>query len=134
MVKNMKIYDTYRSAITIATVDGAIIEDVEIDGVESIHTGNPIFLRTGTRHTRDDQKPILRNIVIKNMYAEVPLEKPDAGYSYEGPVEDLPRNVCPSIIAGVPGIRIENVPQLVPVENARNRATMNMIIGRRIFT
>lgn len=107
--KNIKIYDTYRSAITIATVDGATIEDVEFDGIESIHTGNPIFLRTGTRHTRDDQKPYLRNITIKNMYAEVPLEKPDAGYSYEGPVEDLPRNVCPSIIAGVPGIRIENV-------------------------
>ena len=107
--KNMKIYDTYRSAITIATVDGAVIEDVEIDGVESIHTGNPIFLRTGTRHTRDDQKPVLRNIVIKNMYAEVPLDKPDAGYSYEGPVEDLPRNVLPSIIYGNPDIKIENV-------------------------
>ena len=107
--KNIKIYDTYRSAITIATVDGATIEDVEIDGIESIHTGNPIFLRTGTRHTRDDQKPILRNIVIKNMYAEVPLDKPDAGYSYEGPVEDLPRNVLPSIIYGNPDIRIENV-------------------------
>ena len=107
--KNIKIYDTYRSAITIATVDGATIEDVEIDGIESIHTGNPIFLRTGTRHTRDDQKPYLRNIVIKNMYAEVPLDKPDAGYSYEGPVEDLPRNVCPSIIYGNPDIKIENV-------------------------
>ena len=107
--KNIKIYDTYRSAITIATVDGATIEDVEIDGIESLHTGNPIFLRTGTRHTRDDQKPILRNIVIKNMYAEVPLDKPDAGYSYEGPVEDLPRNVLPSIIYGNPDIKIENV-------------------------
>ncbi|MCR5463437.1 MAG: glycoside hydrolase [Bacteroidales bacterium] len=107
--KNMKIYDTYRSAITIATVDGATIEDVEIDGVESIHTGNPIFLRTGTRHTRDDQVPYLKNIVIKNMYAEVPLDKPDAGYSYEGPVEDLPRNVLPSIIYGNPNIKIENV-------------------------
>ncbi len=107
--RNIKIYDTYRSAITIATVDGATIENVEIDGVESIHTGNPIFLRTGTRHTRDDQKPILRNIVIKNLYAEVPLDKPDAGYSYEGPVEDLPRNVLPSIIYGNPDIKIENV-------------------------
>ncbi|MBO6248545.1 MAG: glycoside hydrolase, partial [Bacteroidales bacterium] len=107
--KNIKIYDTYRSAITIATVDGATIEDVEIDGIESIHTGNPIFLRTGTRHTRDDQKAYLKNIVIKNMYAEVPLDKPDAGYSYEGPVEDLPRNVLPSIIFGNPDIKIENV-------------------------
>ena len=100
---------TYRSAITIATVDGAQIEDVEIDSLRSIHTGNPIFLRTGTRHVNEGHTAFLKDIVIKNMYAEVPLDKPDAGYSYEGPVEDLPRNVCPSIIAGLPGLRIENV-------------------------
>ena len=107
--KNMTIFDTYRSAITIATVDGAQIEDVEIDSLRSIHTGNPIFLRTGTRHVNEGHTAFLKDIVIKNMYAEVPLDKPDAGYSYEGPVEDLPRNVCPSIIAGLPGLRIENV-------------------------
>lgn len=107
--KNITIFDTYRSAITIATVDGAKIEDVVIDSLKSINTGNPIFLRTGTRHTRENNEPCLKDIVIKNVYAEVPFDKPDAGYSYEGPVEDLPRNVCPSIIAGVPEIRIQNV-------------------------
>ena len=107
--KNMTIFDTYRSAITIATVDGAQIEDVEIDRLKSLNTGNPIFLRTGTRNVNDGQQAYLKDIVIKNMYAEVPLDKPDAGYSYEGPVEDLPRNTCPSIIAGLPGLRIENV-------------------------
>ncbi len=107
--RNITIFDTYRSAITIASVDGARIEDVEIDSLRSIHTGNPIFLRTGTRNTNPSQEPCLKDIVIKNMYAEVPLDKPDAGYGYEGPVEDLPRNVCPSIIAGLPGLRIENV-------------------------
>ncbi len=107
--RNITIFDTYRSAITIASVDGARIEDVEIDSLRSIHTGNPIFLRTGTRNTNPSQEPCLKDIVIKNMYAEVPLDKPDAGYGYEGPVEDLPRNVCPSIIAGLPGLRVENV-------------------------
>lgn len=107
--KNMTIFDTYRSAITIATVDGAQIEDVEIDSLKSLNTGNPIFLRTGTRNVNGSQVPCLKDVVIKNMYAEVPFDKPDAGYSYEGPVEDLPRNVCPSIIAGLPGLRIENV-------------------------
>ena len=107
--RNITIFDTYRSAITIASVDGAQIEDVEIDSLRSIHTGNPIFLRTGTRNVNAGQQAYLKDIVIKNMYAEVPLDKPDAGYGYEGPVEDLPRNVCPSIIAGLPGLRIENV-------------------------
>ena len=105
--KNVYIYDTYRSAITIATVDGAQIEDVEIDGVQSINTGNPIFIRTGSRRAGDN--PYMKNIVIKNVYAEVPFDKPDAGYMYEGPVEDLPRNVCASGIQGIPGMPIENL-------------------------
>ena len=105
--KNVYIYDTFRSAITIATVDGAQIEDVVIDGVQSINTGNPIFIRTGSR--RAGENPYMKNIVIKNVYAEVPFDKPDAGYMYEGPVEDLPRNVCPSGIQGIPGMPIENL-------------------------
>ncbi len=105
--KNITIYDTYRSAITIASVDGASIEDVEIDGVRSINTGNPIFLRFGSR--REGAAPCLKDIVIKNVYAEVPFDKPDAGYMYEGPVEDLPRNVCASGIQGSPNLRIQNV-------------------------
>ena len=105
--KNIYIYDTYRSAITIATVDGAQIEDIEIDGVKSIHTGNPIFIRTGSRRPGDN--PYMKDIVIKNVYAEVPFDKPDAGYMYEGPVEDLPRNVCPSGIQGIPGMPIQNI-------------------------
>jgi hypothetical protein len=51
----------------------------------------------------------MRNIVIKNVYAEVPLEKPDAGYNYEGPIEDLPRNISPAGIVGLADIPIENV-------------------------
>lgn len=106
--KNMTIFDTYRSAFTVASVDGGLVEDVEIDGLRSIHTGNPIFIRTGNRNT-GKVTPCLKDIVIKNVYAEVPFTKADAGYNYEGPVEDLPRNVCPSSIMGIPGLRIQNV-------------------------
>lgn len=107
-IKNVTIYDTYRSAVTLATVDGGILENVEVDGLRSYHTGNVIFLRLGRRNVKD--KPLyLRNILIKNVYAEVPLDKPDAGYNYEGPIEDLPRNISPCSIVGVPGYKIENV-------------------------
>ena len=41
-VTNMTIYDTYRSAITFAAVDGAHIENILVDGVRSINTGNVI--------------------------------------------------------------------------------------------
>jgi hypothetical protein len=51
----------------------------------------------------------MNNILISNIYAEVPATKPDAGYNYEGPVEDLPRNISPSSIVGMPDAMIENV-------------------------
>lgn len=107
--RNILIHDTYRSAFTIASVDGAIIEDVVVDSLRSIHTGNPFFLRLAPRNVNPAHPATLHNVVIKNLYAEVPYEKPDAGYSYEGPVEDQPRNTSPAIISGTPGMRISNI-------------------------
>ena len=106
--RNIVLRDTYRSAITIASVDGATVEDIEIDGLRATHTGNPLFLRFAERR-EGKGTPCLKDVVIRNVEVEVPLDKPDAGYSYEGPVEDLPRNVSPSSIVGTPGHRIQNV-------------------------
>lgn len=109
-ITNVKIFDTYRSAITIQAVDGGIVENIEIDGVESYNTGNVIFLRTGDRLNNMGEKvSTFKDVVIKNVYAEVPFSKPDSGYLYEGPIEDLPRNISPAGIVGIPDSRIENV-------------------------
>lgn len=107
-ITNLTIFDTYRSAITFAAVDGGIVENIVVDGVRSINTGNVLYLRIGNRRG-DDKDPVMKNITIRNVYAEVPLEKPDAGYNYEGPVEDLPRNILPASIVGLPDHRIENI-------------------------
>ena len=107
-IRNIVLRDTYRSAITIASVDGAMVEDIEIDGLRATHTGNPLFLRFAERR-EGKGTPCLKDIVIRNVEVEVPLDKPDKGYSYEGPVEDLPRNTSPSSIVGTPGHRIQNV-------------------------
>ena len=104
---NNLVFDTYRSAITFAAVDGGIVEDVVVDSLRSINTGNVIFLRIGERRT--GKKGKMNNISISNVYAEVPATKPDAGYNYEGPVEDLPRNISPSSIVGMPDAIIQNV-------------------------
>ena len=104
---NNLVFDTYRSAITFAAVDGGIVENVVVDSLRSINTGNVIFLRIGER--REGKKGKMSNISISNVYAEVPSTKPDAGYNYEGPVEDLPRNISPSSITGMPDAAIENV-------------------------
>lgn len=107
-ITNLTIFDTFRSAITFAAVDGAEIENIVIDGVRSINTGNVIFLRIGDRWS-SGKKPYMKDITISNVYAEVPFGKPDAGYNYEGPVEDLPRNISPASIVGLPDYKIQNV-------------------------
>ncbi|HHU26425.1 MAG TPA: glycoside hydrolase [Bacteroidales bacterium] len=105
---NNKVYDTFRSAITIATPDGGKVENIFVDSLYAYNTGNAIFLRIGTR--RNKERPgTISNVTIQNLYAEIPATKPDQGYGYEGPVEDLPRNVSPAIIFGIPGVDINNV-------------------------
>jgi len=105
---NNLVYDTYRSAITMAAVDGGFVEDVVVDGLKSINTGNVIFLRIGERW-QPGKKGRMKNISISNVYAEVPEKKADAGYNYEGPWEHQPRNISPSSIVGLPGALIEDV-------------------------
>jgi len=106
-IVNNLVFDTFRSAITFAAVDGGFIEDIVVDTLRSLNTGNVIFLRIGER--RAGKKGRMNNISISNVYAEVPATKPDAGYNYEGPVEDNPRNISPSSIVGMPDAMIENV-------------------------
>ncbi len=101
------VFDTYRSAITFAAVDGGFVENIVVDSLRSLNTGNVIFLRIGER--REGKKGRMSNISISNVYAEVPSTKPDAGYNYEGPVEDMPRNISPSSIVGMPDAFIENI-------------------------
>jgi len=104
---NNLVFDTFRSAITFAAVDGGFVEDIVVDSLRSLNTGNVIFLRIGER--RAGKKGRMNNVSISNVYAEVPATKPDAGYNYEGPVEDNPRNISPSSIVGMPDAMIENI-------------------------
>ncbi len=104
---NNLVFDTYRSALTFAAVDGGFVENIVVDSLRSLNTGNVIFLRIGER--RAGKKGRMNGVSISNVYAEVPATKPDAGYNYEGPVEDLPRNISPSAIVGMPDALIENI-------------------------
>ena len=105
---NNKVFDTHRSAITIQSVDGGEIDNILVDSLEAVNTSNAIYLRTGIRWN-NGKKGYLRNVTLSNIRVEVPAGKADAGYSYEGPVEDLPRNISPSGIVGIPDIPIENI-------------------------
>lgn len=105
---NNKVYDTFRSAFTIATPDGGIVENVLVDSLYAYNTGNAIYLRIGARWNKG-RKGAIKGVTMQNIYIEVPAEKPDAGYAYEGPVEDNPRNISPASIIGLKGQPIEDI-------------------------
>jgi polygalacturonase len=103
-----KVFNTYRSAIALEAVDGGFIENVEVDTLQVLNTGNAIFLRIGERV--NGKKGRMQDIRIKNVSIEIAANKADSGYEYEGPIEDMPRNISPAIIiAGLPGALISNV-------------------------
>jgi len=117
-IRNISIFDTYRSAIAIECVDGGLLENVLVDGIRAIHTGNAIFIRLGDRN-KTDGVSVLRNITIRNLFVQVPFGPPDLNYEVRGPVimaspaSSLPLshylNTIPSSITGIPGHPVENV-------------------------
>ena len=130
VVRNLIVYDTYRSAIALESVDGGILENIDIRGVTATNTGNTIFIRRGHRNM-NGKVGSLKNIHISNVKADIPLLKPDQGYPIEGPPDHLnlgldkmprrpsqyhiyghpylPYNLIPSSIVGIPGYPVEDV-------------------------
>ncbi len=107
-VKNIRVFDTFRSAIALESVDGGTLENVLVDSIFATNTGNPIFIRLGHRNV-NGRVGSLRNIVIKNVKAEMPFGRPDANYDLRGPDLDFFHNPFPSSIVGIPGHHVENV-------------------------
>ncbi|MEO8414311.1 MAG: glycosyl hydrolase family 28 protein [Ginsengibacter sp.] len=137
VIKNIEVYDTYRSAIAIESVDGGVLENVDVQHIHAVNTGNAIFIRLGHRN-KDSVISQLRNVFINDVTVEVPKGKPDNGYPMEGTVlrmpskkEDttvqypggapwnhfsidtvatlIPHNIFPASITGIPGHPVENV-------------------------
>ena len=107
-VRNLTVYDTYRSAIALEVVDGGIMEDIDIRNVKATNTGNAIFIRLGHRN-KDSVISQLRRVHISQVKAVIPSSKPDKGYPMEGPLPDYPHNVFPASIAGLPGHPVQDV-------------------------
>jgi polygalacturonase len=106
-VKNLYIYDTYRSAIALECVDGGILEDIKIKNITAKNTGNALFIRLGNRY--GNKAGVVKDIFIKHLTAEIPQNKPDKGYDTEGPPADSVSNLLPSSIVGLPNNLIKNV-------------------------
>jgi polygalacturonase len=107
-IKDIKIYDTYRSAIALECVDGGVMEDIDISNINAVNTGNAIFIRLGHRN-KDTVVSRINGIRISNVTVDVPKGKPDKGYPMEGPEVKGRHNPFPSSIAGLPGHLVQNV-------------------------
>lgn len=129
-ITNLTVFDTYRSAIALESVDGGFMDNIDIRNVQAKNTGNAIFIRRGHRNT-GGKVGTLKDIYIANVKVETPLLKPDQGYPIEGPPDHLrpgfdkmpmrpshyhiyghpylPYNLVPSSIVGIPGYPVQNV-------------------------
>jgi hypothetical protein len=129
-IRNLTIYDTYRSAIALESVDGGFMENIDIQNVNATNTGNAIFIRLGHRNKAGAVGSV-KGIYIANVKVQIPLLKPDQGYPLEGPPDHLrpgidkmpvrpssfhiyghpflPYNLIPSSIVGTPGYPVEDV-------------------------
>ena len=106
-IENIKIYDTFRSAIALESVDGGIIENITVRNVEALNTGNALFIRLG--HRDGDTPGIIRNVHFKDLKVQVPFGRPDIDYDMRGPAVDFFHNPFPASMVGIPGHVIENI-------------------------
>ncbi len=106
-IDNIKVYDTFRSAIAIESVDGAEIENIKVSNITAVNTGNAILIRLG--HRNGEKPGYIKNVSIKNVKAQIPFGRPDIDYDLRGPEVDYFHNPFPASIAGIPGYSIENV-------------------------
>lgn len=100
IIKN-KVFDTFRSALALEAVDGAVIENIEVDGLEGVNVGNGIFLRAGAR-SGGTRKGHVENVSIQNV---------DIGIR----AESNPNKVWPAVVIGgmsgqiISNIRLKNL-------------------------
>jgi polygalacturonase len=106
-IENIKIKDTYRSAIAIENVDGGFIENVRVSDIDAINTSNAIFVRLG--HRSGEKPGTINNIVLKNFKVQVPFGRSDVDYDMRGPDINYFHNQFPVVISGIPDNNIKNI-------------------------
>ena len=106
-VHDIRVSDTFRSAIAIESVDGGHIDGILVERIHAVNTGNPVFLRLG--HRAGAQPGTLRGVTIRNLSCEVPFGRPDEAYDLRGPEVNFFHNPFPGSICGIPGHPVEQV-------------------------
>ncbi|MEZ5001349.1 MAG: hypothetical protein R2744_13400 [Bacteroidales bacterium] len=73
-------------------MDGGFVENIIVDSLRSINTGNVIFLRIGERIAGKKGRSIILQF---QMYIPFLLPRLMQAIATKVPVEDLPRNISP---------------------------------------
>lgn len=107
-IENIRAFDTYRSAICIGCVDGGVLDGVTINNVHATNTGNGFVIRLGHRNV-DGKIGQLKNVTIKNLYAEIPFIRADLNYDVRGPALNKFFNPIPASVTGLPEQDVENI-------------------------
>ena len=107
-IQNIRVFDTFRSAIALESVDGGTLEHIDIYNVHAVNTGNGIFIRLGHRNT-NGAVGALRDITIRKVYVEIPFDRPDKKYDVRGPDLAFFHNPFPCSLTGLPEAKVENV-------------------------
>ena len=107
VIDSIRVRDTFRSAIAIESVDGAVIDSIRVTHIDAVNTGNPIFIRLG--HRAGERPGSISHILISDFHAEVPFGRPDIDYDLRGPEVDFFHNPFPSVISGIPGHPVRDV-------------------------
>jgi len=109
-IENIKVYDTYRSAIALESWETGILENILVQNITAINTGNALFIRLGKRDKYTSiQNGTLKNVTIRNVRASIPFIQPDYKYPLRGPALPFFHNVFPVSITGIPNAYVENV-------------------------
>lgn len=106
-ISDITVFDTFRSAVAIESVDGAIVDSVTVEHIRAFNTGNPLFIRLG--HRAGDRVGAIRHITVRDFVCEVPFGRPDINYDLRGPEVDFLHNPFPISICGIPGHAVEDV-------------------------
>tara|TARA_B100001146_G_C16197431_1_gene442425 strand:- start:2596 stop:4149 length:1554 start_codon:yes stop_codon:yes gene_type:complete len=106
-IENIKVFDTFRSAIAIESVDGGDIENIKVSNLIAENTGNAIFIRLG--HRAGEKAGTIKKIHIKDVKVQMPFGRPDINYDVRGPEVDFFHNPFPSSIVGIPGHNVQDV-------------------------
>ncbi|WP_461451445.1 glycoside hydrolase family 28 protein [Mucilaginibacter sp.] len=104
-IENIKIKDTYRSAIAIECVDGGVIDNIKVEHIDAVNTGNAIFIRLGKRTGNAGS---IKNIYLHDIKVQIPFIRGDINYDVRAE-EPGYHNPFPSSITGIPGHNVQNV-------------------------